>query len=353
MKRFASLAAVCLAMLVPPARAGSGIDDGTYFSHGDWEVACDNTHTCRAAGYQPDDAEHTVSVLLTRKAGAGQVVAGQVMLGDYGDDENALFARLPDPISVAMSIDGKSLGIVSIPKKALVADLSRGQVSALVASLSRQSNIEFTAGTTTWHLSDAGASAVLLKMDDYQGRVGTRGALIGKGGRGDDGLKPARPVPVVHKARVLDRELGATAALAASDLAVLHKALATGSGDDCEEAPESDEPVALQVARLDKHHMLVSMLCWQAAYNEGYGFWVVNDKPPFQPVLVTADGSDYEDGSIQASQKGRGLADCGSTDEWVWDGGRFVHTASSTWGMCKLLAAGGAWQLPTIVSDVQ
>lgn len=28
---------------------------GLYFRHQDWELACDNTGVCRAAGYQADD----------------------------------------------------------------------------------------------------------------------------------------------------------------------------------------------------------------------------------------------------------------------------------------------------------
>ena len=68
---------------------------------------------------------------------------------------------------------------------------------------------------------------------------------------------------------------------------------------------------------------------------------------------MTTDGSDYTDGTIEASQSGRGLADCGSTDAWVWDGRRFVHATSFSCGLCKSLAAGGAWQLPIIVSDMQ
>nr|WP_249420927.1 DUF1176 domain-containing protein [Escherichia marmotae] len=39
--------------------------NGFSFAHKDWEVACDNTGTCRAAGY----SDHAVSVLLTRAAG--------------------------------------------------------------------------------------------------------------------------------------------------------------------------------------------------------------------------------------------------------------------------------------------
>ena len=39
----------------------------------DWGLRCDNTRTCRADGYQTDEAEYTraVSVLLERRAGPG------------------------------------------------------------------------------------------------------------------------------------------------------------------------------------------------------------------------------------------------------------------------------------------
>ena len=354
MKHFAAAACMCLATWVMPAHAGSGVvGEGTYFSHGDWELACDNTHTCRAAGYQADDEDLAVSVLLTRKAGAGRAVTGQLALGDYGDEERQLLDRLADPITVALTIDGAPHGTVAVKKKTLVAELSQEQVTALVASLARQSAIEFTAGKTTWHLSGSGAAAVLLKMDDYQGRVGTRGALIRKGALGEAGVKPSLPAPVVHKAPVHDRALGPAAMFSPDDRAALRKALASGAGEDCETSPETDEPDAIQAAWLDGRRLLVSMPCWRGAYNEGYGFWVVNDTPPFQPVLVTTDGTDYADGKIEATQRGRGLADCGSTDEWIWDGGRFVHANVSTWGLCKMVAAGGAWQLPTLVSDVR
>jgi hypothetical protein len=101
--------------------------------------------------------------------------------------------------------------------------------------------------------------------------------------------------------------------------------------------------------------MLFSMRCWLAAYNAGYGYWVVNDKPPWQPVLVTTDGTDFEPQTsrIMAMQKGRGPADCFSMEQWVWDGARFVHTASGTTGLCRGVTAGGPWDLPTLVTDVR
>lgn len=54
---------------------------GLHFSHKDWEIACDNTGTCRAAGYQSDqDIDQPVSVLLERAAGANSSIKAQVQI---------------------------------------------------------------------------------------------------------------------------------------------------------------------------------------------------------------------------------------------------------------------------------
>ena len=72
--------ALFLAVAMPAACPVHAADAA--FDHEDWQLVCDNTRTCRAAGYQSDAADMPVSVLLTRKAGAGTAVAGRVMLGD-------------------------------------------------------------------------------------------------------------------------------------------------------------------------------------------------------------------------------------------------------------------------------
>lgn len=327
---------------------------GNYFQHGDWEVACDNTGTCRAAGYQADEDQRAVSVLLTRKAGPNQHVDGQLMLGEYGDDDMAAMAKLPDPIVLQMRINGQPRGSVSVRHATLIGSLSSAQVAGLIASLSQDSQIEFVAGGDSWHLSGQGAAAVLLKMDDVQGRIGTRGALVRKGPRGEQHVMRARPVPVVHAAKVLDKAEQAWT-LPHDQVAALQKLLAaTTTQDDCESLFSArPDDLSLQMARLAPHKRLISILCWRAAYNGGNGFWVINDKPPFDPVLVTVQGTDYSNGSLGFSQKGRGLGDCWSTAGWTWDGRGFVQTAASSTGMCKLLAAGGAWELPTLVTDIK
>ncbi len=326
---------------------------GLSFVHRDWELACDNTRTCRAAGYHSDADELAVSLLLTRKAGPGQGVSGQLMIGQYGDNE--ALSHLPKVFKLLVQINAQPAGpALVIHQDKLVVDLSPAHVAALLAALPRTgSRITFTADAPqapSWHLSDQGAAAVLLKMDEAQGRVGTRGALIKKGPQNESAVLPALPVPVLTAAVVTPALLGdekRLLALARSD--ALHKALLTTTDEDKNFCPLLVPEQVLTLHRLSATKLLASSPCWNGAYNAGQGYWVINSTVPYQPELVTSSGSEYGSGNIHAAQKGRGLGDCWSIDRWTWSGKRFVHSESSTSGMCKLMAPGGAWSLPTIV----
>lgn len=341
-----------IALLLPALGAQAADLPGLSFSHNDWEVVCDNTRTCRAAGYQSDDDKLAVSVLLTRKAGPRQPVTGELMIGTY-DDEEAL-SKLPPVLQLSMRINGRALGKVELHKDEAAAKLSSEQVAALLAALPHKSSIEWAAGENRWRLSDKGAAAVLLKMDEFQGRIATQGALVKKGPQADDAVLAPLPMPVVIAAP-LAKPLSTDKQLANDKAQALREALrAALKDDDCPDLTESEAGEAeLAITRLTDTQLLVSTQCWTGAYNIGYGYWVVDDTSPYHAVLVTTSGSDYSDGSISASQKGRGLGDCWSSNAWTWDGKQFVHTESSTTGMCKLVAPGGAWVLPTLVTDVR
>lgn len=323
----------------------------TSFDHEDWQIVCDNTRTCRVAGYQSDDAEMPVSVLLTRKAGAGTAVAGRVMLGD-GWEESTLNA-LPAQFRVALWIDGKAYGDRTVAKDTLTADLTAAQVAALLKALTRDTRIEFRAGKTVWALSDRGAAAVLLKMDEFQGRIGSVGAVYRKGKQSEAKVLPPLPAPVVKAVALAPAKLGDAQFIAKNGDAV-RKALRSATDQDaCQDLHETgDEEQALDVVRLTKTKLLVSTRCWLAAYNAGSGYWIVNDTSPYRPELVTSDASDFDDGTVISTQKARGLGDCWGTDQWTWNGTGFVQTAASSTGMCKGFA-GGAWQLPTLVTEIR
>lgn len=329
--------------------------EGFHFEHHDWEVACDNTRTCRAAGYHADSDDLKVSVLLTRAAGPGSPVEAVMAIGQYGDDP--VIDALPEAVSMTLHIDGKPVEQLSLRKGALGATLSGQTVDALVKALGKRSVIEWVHGEHRWRLSDRGAAAVLLKMDEFQGRIGTPGALLRKGQRSEQTVRAPLPVPTLRIPPPPVHKPGDEQFVERHKEALL-QALRQSVGTEAGECPalHRNEPERLADAaaiRLSPTQMLVSAHCWLAAYNAGSGYWIVNDRPPFQPSLVTTSGSDGDRQSINETHKGRGLGDCWSRFEWGWDGKRFVPTHQSTTGMCKLMEPGGAWELPTLITGVQ
>lgn len=326
------------------------------FSHKDWQLVCDNTRTCRAVGYSLDGSDLPISVLLTRKAGPKQAVTGEIMVGQYG--ENAVVDKLPTVFRLSMSINEQTLGKTQFNKNSMVSPLTAKQVSALIAALKGTSEIHWTDGESMWELSNQGAAAVLLKMDEYQGRVGTQGALMRKGPKDEERVLPPLPIPEVLAAP-LEKALSRDHLLQTQQAQALRKSLekTLGKDDDCQALTDPAAAAygqqSVSVTRLSASKLLASTLCWSGAYNSGHGYWVIDDSAAFNPILVTTFGSDFNAGTISATHKGRGLGDCWSSDEWTWDGRQFVHTASSSTGMCRLLAPGGAWSLPEILTQIR
>lgn len=348
-------------------QAKSVAEKGISFEHEDWEIACDNTGTCRAAGYQAEGDGLPLSVLLTRKAGASQAVHAELKLGTTDYVENQ-----PTPQSVSMWINGKNYDSVDLANEALNGDLNQRQISALTQELAGNARIEFKSGKSLWQLSDTGATAVLLKMDDVQGRVGTTGALIKKGKNSEADVFKSRPMPVVNWVKPnkkINKSPAMQRLISSIDLKQLKQQLTAQqtvlkefnkkqdidySVDECSILNGEDEyaDFKLFVEPLDSKKLLASGLCWRGAYNTGVGYWLINAKKPYQPQLITTGASDYSEGIIRADQKGRGLGDCWSNSEWTWNGTAFIQTHEATTGMCKMVEPGGTWDLATKVALV-
>lgn len=343
MKNGVKTGLLTLAILSAPLMAQ---ESSASFSHKDWEVVCDNTLTCRAAGYSSEEGKGG-SVLLTRQAGAGATVAGELMLAEVESDVASQTANL------TLWINDQPAGQVK-PGKEDNWLLSDKQTRSIVAAVKGSGKVEFRGGPDPFVLSGEGAYAVLLKMDDVQGRIGTPGALTKKGDKLESSVQAAVPAPVIH---LVKPEKTHERPLTVPELAALKpKLLATLREDDwCDRIQPSEEQEAetISLTPLDNAHSLISALCWRAAYNEGYGYWVVDSKLAGKPELITVSGSDYGDGVIFMSQKGRGLGDCWGSASWVWDGETFRKSREATTGMCRYLRLGGTWDLPTWVTDVK
>jgi uncharacterized lipoprotein NlpE involved in copper resistance len=61
-----------------------------------------------------------------------------------------------------------------------MAEPSAAQTAQLLAAALKHSEITWMASEGTWTISSTGANAVLLKMDEFQGRLGRPGALVQK-----------------------------------------------------------------------------------------------------------------------------------------------------------------------------
>ncbi|EHM53900.1 DUF1176 domain-containing protein, partial [Cardiobacterium valvarum] len=176
-------------------------DNGSYFDHKDWEIACDNTGTCRAAGYQTDEDENAISLLLMRDAGADAAITGEITVIDRNGDE-----KNRQPLSGHLYLDGKNLGKITFSSDDFVVSkgrLSPAQAKAVSKAVAGSGKITFRTDKATWTLSNEGATAVLLKMDEYQGRVGTPTALVKRGNDKKTIPAPAAK-PVIHAAAVPD-----------------------------------------------------------------------------------------------------------------------------------------------------
>lgn len=321
------------------------------FSHHDWFVVCDNTRTCRAVGY-PADEQGILSVLLTRKGGPGQAVKGRLSL-QPGENQTQPKGALH------LHIQQQNLGVLATAKDEGTHTLNAAQTSALLSALVRDGDISVAdAVGHRWPLSDEGAAAVLLKVDEFQGRLGTPGAVMRKGSLPEANVPAAPSMPVVRKATTPDpNRRDPTLARLAISPALRAALLATPNADGCEGLMEADADAPLtnsplKVRRLDAQHVLVSVPCWRAAYNSGDGYWVARPQAPFRAKWVTDEATGYDNGQITASKLGRSVGDCMWSATWTWNGTDFVATSEMAVGLCRGVP-GDTWELPRLVSEIR
>ncbi|MFJ5454149.1 DUF1176 domain-containing protein [Pectobacterium jejuense] len=326
---------------IPVLAFATTFADSTFF-HKDWEVVCDNTLTCRAAGYSPEE-KYTgeeeeipgVSLLLTRHAGQNTPITADVILAE-------VYQAIPKSTTLTLTVDGVDKGrLISTGDN--LWQLNERQIPLVLQALKGSGKVAFHHNGVVSELSGAGAYAVLLKMDEKQGRIGTTDAITKKGNKSS--VLSAVAAPVIY-AVVTKKEASRT--LTDAEQSAIQKKLLKTLNADCDRLQPQDDQKAepIELTPLNDSMSLLSTLCWRAAYNEGYAYWVTDNAMQTQPQLVTTDGTDYENGEITSVQKGRGLADCMSYEAWTWDGKTFQRSSASLTGSCRMIQLGGTWDLP-------
>ncbi|MDP9899964.1 DUF1176 domain-containing protein [Variovorax ginsengisoli] len=315
--------------------AGAAGQDPVAFSHGDWELVCDNTRTCRAAGYQDESTKsEPVSMRITRAAGPGTAIDVELQIGGEAEVKGTLRFKVGSATVSGLQGDAPSF--------------DAKQVRTILPALLASEEATIVAGNRgAWTLSLTGLTAVLLKMDEVQGRVGTPGALVRRGAKPESSVLRPVDAPVVHAVRP-PATRPEDAALAARIFPLIDL---TEVKERCNDSAGVGAQ-SLGVVRLSGSKVMLSLGCSAGAYNSLTLLWTANDKPPYAPVALKVTGDyDSRDASVTAAFKNRGVGDCWSSETWHFNGKEFVRTAAVGDSMCRGFA-GGAWSLLSYVSRV-
>ena len=319
----------------------------------DWDLICDNTGTCNMAGYPEYYPEHPVSILFTRSAGEKASVTAQLALlrEDVGNK------------TAEIILNGQSLGAIPNISEEGIAKLSEKQTTELLTALKGNADIEVVFGEFKEKVSDKGAAAAMLKMDEFQQRLNTPSALIRQGQEKHAVLAP-QAAPKIEAVSVNNRQ---TTELKRGEkqfdavLALLRKSNRTNKNSEnyCYALHKDDvwnEQITLYP--LTKGKVLAEAICLAGAYQSTYYYAVLDEKlTKIEQVLANQyNYADYDKNThvlkVEGSFKGRGIGDCWAGQEAVWNGKTFIRTEEHTSGSCKGFA-GGAWGgLPTFVSEI-
>lgn len=298
---------------------------GPIKTFGDWAVACDNQHRCEMTSLIPGDGMEAapgygeVSFSVERAAGPAGGFSVEVQIP--GDNDNS---------EVSVRIDGEIIA-GAIPHESIVR-FTGASAAKIVAAMvkGKEMSISDIADGMIGMVSLSGSSAALRFIDADQGRAGGVTAMVAKG------AKPASAVPATVAGPVVRfvRPAGAVAKVGPA----LRKAMdADGECAEVYAGGEGELP-AVEAFALGGGKTLVLLPCGSGAYNFSTIPFIVTagkpvlaqfDYPPGEtmaedgrPTLVNA-AFDAKTGQLSSYSKGRGIGDCGASEDYVWDGTRF------------------------------
>lgn len=351
MKKLLLLALLPITSIAAPIK---GINE----TYQDWNLVCDNTGTCRMAGYQADETEGELSILFTRKAGDKENVSAQLRLNPIVKAGK----EIPIGKISVIRLNGESLAAVTNYKdKPSV--LNETQTLALLNALKQSSKIEVFSGESQWLLSDKGAAAAMLRMDEFQQRLNKPSALMRKGEDKTVSLPP-QPAPKIEAVKIPNREtysIERGSAKFDKVMALLRQSNGTNenSKNYCSALHEDKSwwTDNIEIYPLTHGKVLAESICWAGPSGDITHYYAVMDENLTRVEQVLANRynqAEYDKKSHILTVSGsfrRGVADCFDGGAAVWNGKIFIRTSSWTTGLCKGFL-GGAWELPTFVSEV-
>jgi len=322
-----------------------------YREIGDWILACDNTRSC-VAKFMPDDSAPDASATTGE---TGYITFTR----DGGPDGKAnlsLSAETAFDVDKAR-LDGHPIGVHGWGRTSEPTERTLDGKAALdfMRIIRNGTVLSFSATAKTPQATLKGFSAVLLAMDEAQGRLGNASALVRTGSAPASATPPAPAPPIVHAA-VLSPPLKDAEALI---MAVRRTQARTLKAHDCD-SQRRDEDAA---EPLNAEEAIVVVECSDGAYqSSNLVFRTPRAEPsrakllalPRAPTSAPEDSKtageyteasyDPKTATLAESAKGRGVADCGLSTQWTYDGHNFQVSDASRQERC----GGGEPSWPTL-----
>jgi hypothetical protein len=340
---------ICIAALTLAATSAAQASDFKQFR--DWYAACDNLRNCSAYGFDAEFLGMGMPYLRIERGGAPEAsvkvtITAEVPKGSKFtvrfDDPN--LPGLPAGPQTGEETDGSddARRITITGSEALIESLRKAQKIIITRDNPPDRALKDDEKIST--ISMSGAAAALLWVDDQQKRLDTVTALVRRGS------KPASAVPPQPRAPVIVAAKAAPDAKAPKPTAdLLAKARKICEGDAKAKFEDAD-PLAPGL-------FLYSYSCpeMSGAYNMNGVYFIVPAGQPqsaravsfLWPVKV---GDTVQDGAKELAtnasfdpktvtlhiwNKGRGIGDCGTAEDWVFDGKSFRLAELKMMSECK------------------
>ena len=320
-----------LLFALPALIAAKPVEQVTYK---DAVLGCDNTRRCEIVQMPPENDEATDTFLIVsvvRDAGADALPTVSLNT-DSG---------LPTASEMTIKIDGKAAAQVAWKDEEAM--LGGEEAMEFLRAAAKGDVVTLESGIAVYATARMnGFSAALRAMDAAQRRAGTVTAIVARG-HGPASAVPAPPeAPTIHA-----RKPGKAEPRPLTEAEKTKLLKDSESDEDYADNPNKE----FEMAMVDDSTLLVLVPTWSGAYNYGTVPMLADEKqanrtfrlatfdsePGMSPdtVSLTNAGFDPKTGQLSEFNKGRGIGDCGSSANYVWDGTQFRLSDMYYMGECR------------------
>ncbi|QLC22596.1 DUF1176 domain-containing protein [Parasphingopyxis sp. CP4] len=308
------------ALIAAASAAPSPIGEQRNF--GDWAVGCDNGWACEAISLASEDWSIGDGISITVRQGGG------------ANGYNRLGLRAWEEVAgnrIALHIDGEEAAIATRSEGDELYHFDPEIVQNLLYRIAFGETAELFDGDggSLGSVSLSGSRAALLYIEDRQGRAGTVTASAMVGDEAASTIPEPPAIPVVDAMPVADRSSDTATALSDAELASIRPTI------ECDYGYEDPLPNRAEI--LSDAADLILIGCSRGAYNFSDIAFVRRDgaltparfdhvfawgETAEMPFLVNTHWNP-DRGILSTYAKGRGIGDCGTAEQFVWDGSMF------------------------------